>query len=129
MGGIGVTFGDALDMGEHRLRRAALRAHEPEPSCTSSLRRAELGYWVGEEFWGRGIATEAVSLMVAHTWRTFPAIQRIFTTQFGYNQASARVVEHNGFVFEGRLRDWFRKEGKLVDCLMYAKLRGEAVTQ
>jgi ribosomal-protein-alanine N-acetyltransferase len=129
VGGIGVTFGDALDMGEHRLRRAALRAHEPEPSCTSSLRRAELGYWVGEEFWGRGIATEAVSLMVAHTWRTFPAIQRIFTTQFGYNQASARVVEHNGFVFEGRLRDWFRKEGKLVDCLMYAKLRGEAVTQ
>ena len=85
---------------------------------------AELGYWLAEPFWGRGIMSEAVAALVEHAFRTF-ALRRIFASVYANNPASARVLEKAGFVFEGRMRQNVIKEGEILDSLLYAKLREE----
>ena len=85
---------------------------------------AELGYWLAEPFWGRGIMSEAVPAMVAHGFATLP-LQRIEAFVYANNPASARVLEKAGFEFEGRLRRSVIKDGQLLDSLLYAKLREE----
>jgi ribosomal-protein-alanine N-acetyltransferase len=81
---------------------------------------AELGYWLAEEFWGRGIMTEAVSAFVSHCFMKFP-LNRIYAEPYANNPASARVLEKAGFVLEGRLRNNVVKDGKVLDSLLYAK--------
>lgn len=83
---------------------------------------AELGYWIGREFWNRGIMTEAV---VAFCERTFAAfdLHRIGAFVFSNNPTSARVLEKAGFVFEGRLKHEVVKDGVLLDSLVYRKTR------
>lgn len=85
-------------------------------------RTAGLGYWLGEEFWGRGIMTEAVAAFSDFCFENFP-LRRIYAEAFANNPASARVLEKAGFVFEGRLRNNVTKDGKLLDSLLYAKTR------
>ena len=72
---------------------------------------AELGYWLAEPFWGRGIMTEAVSAMVEHAFASF-ALRRIFASVYANNPASAHVLEKAGFLFEGRIRQNVIKEGR-----------------
>jgi RimJ/RimL family protein N-acetyltransferase len=79
----------------------------------------EIGYWLGEEFWGRGIVSEAVSAVKEYAFTSFDIV-RIFADVFDWNPASARVLEKNGFVFEGKKRSAVIKNGKLGDLLMYA---------
>ena len=81
-----------------------------------------VGYWLGEEFWGRGIMTEAVAALSDFCFQNFP-LRRISAEAFANNPASARVLEKAGFVFEGRLRNNVTKDGKLLDSLLYAKTR------
>ena len=81
---------------------------------------AELGYWLGEEFWGRGVMTEAVSAFVGYSFEEF-SLYRIFAKAFSNNPASARVLEKAGFDFEGRLRKNVIKDGRILDSLLYAK--------
>jgi RimJ/RimL family protein N-acetyltransferase len=81
---------------------------------------AGLGYWLGEEFWGCGIMTEAVAAFTDSCFENFP-IRRIYAEAFANNPASARVLEKAGFVFEGRLKNNAVKDGKLLDSLLYAK--------
>lgn len=81
---------------------------------------AEIGYWLGEEFWGRGVMTEVVSAFADHCFKEF-SLHRIFAKAFSNNPASARVLEKAGFAFEGRLRSNVIKEGKILDSLLYAK--------
>lgn len=59
---------------------------------------AELGYWIGEPFWGRGIMPKAISLMVPYAFDHFD-IHRIFARPYGDNPASQRVLEKAGFVY------------------------------
>ena len=80
----------------------------------------QLGYWLGEEFWDRGIMTEAVSEFVNHCFNKFP-LHRIYAEAYANNPASARVLEKAGFVLEGRLRKNVVKDGKVLDSLLYAK--------
>ena len=80
----------------------------------------QLGYWLGEEFWDRGIMTEAVSEFVNHCFNKFP-LHRIYAEAYANNPASARVLEKAGFVMEGRLRKNVVKDGKVLDSLLYAK--------
>jgi [ribosomal protein S5]-alanine N-acetyltransferase len=87
---------------------------------------AEIGYWVAEPFWGRGIATAAATFIADYAFGTFP-LERLQAGVFEGNPASARVLEKAGFHFEGRLRHAVKKDGKLLDLLMYARLRGDAV--
>jgi len=80
---------------------------------------AEIGYWLGEPFWGRGIATEAV---VAVTRYAIDAHQltRVFALPFARNQASCRVLEKAGYVLEARLRNSAIKDGEILDQMQYA---------
>jgi ribosomal-protein-alanine N-acetyltransferase len=81
---------------------------------------ASLGYWLGEEFWGRGIMTEAVAAFTDFCFENFP-LRRISAEVFANNPASARVLEKTGFIFEGRLKNNVVKDGELLDSLLYAK--------
>ena len=83
---------------------------------------AELGYWLGEEFWGRGIMTEAVAAFTDFCFENFQ-LRRIYAEPFANNPASARVLEKAGFAFEGRLKNNVLKDGKLLDSLLYARTK------
>ncbi|HSK12446.1 MAG TPA: GNAT family protein [Phnomibacter sp.] len=89
------------------------------PQADILCKNAELGYWIGEACWGKGIATEAVKQIVPFAFRTFD-ITRIFARPFGNNPASARVLEKAGFVLEARLKDTIYKNGEYLDELIYA---------
>jgi len=87
------------------------------------LRRTyELGYWLGEVHWGRGVATEAVGLATAYAFEALPTV-RLEAFVYAGNAASVRVLEKNGFVCEGRLRNRVFKDGEIMDEFIYAKLR------
>ena len=87
-------------------------------------KNAELGYWIAEPYWGKGVTTKAVGMIVARGFGDFP-IERIYAMPFANNTASRRVLEKNGFVMEGRLRGSIYKNGELIDSYMYALLRDE----
>ena len=82
---------------------------------------AEIGYWLGEEFWGRGIATEAVVLVTAFAFRQLNYL-RLFALPFADNPASARVLEKAGYVQEAVLRASSVKYGVPKDQLLYARI-------
>jgi [ribosomal protein S5]-alanine N-acetyltransferase len=88
-------------------------------------RTASIMYYLGERYWGRGIMTEAVRAFTEHAFRTFD-LTRIEARVFASNRASARVLERNGYTFEGRFRDQIVKDGELLDGLLYAILVGES---
>ena len=83
---------------------------------------ATVGYWLGEQFWGRGIMTEAVTAVTDFCFDNFP-LRRISAEVFANNPASARVLEKAGFIFEGRLENNVLKDGKLLDSLLYARTK------
>jgi ribosomal-protein-alanine N-acetyltransferase len=80
---------------------------------------AEVGYWLGEPFWGRGIVTEALVLLTRHLFGT-PNMLRLFALPFADNAASARVLEKAGYVREGILRASSVKYGQPRDQAIYA---------
>jgi RimJ/RimL family protein N-acetyltransferase len=86
--------------------------------------RAELGYWIGRPYWGRGFATEAAGAVIA--WG-FPALDlhRIHATHFPRNPASGSVLRKLGMSYEGRLREHVRKGDEYLDLECYALLRSE----
>lgn len=86
---------------------------------------AELGYWLGEPYWGRGIATSAVRVFGDWAFERFPLLERLHAFVFQANPASARVLEKSGFALEGRLRRSVLKRGLVLDQLLYARLRPE----
>jgi len=98
IGGIGLIFGD----GVHR--------------CS-----AELGYWLGEPYWGRGIMTRAVSALTEYALKKLP-LNRIYAEPFANNLASIRVLEKAGFQREGTLRASVIKNGEILDQILYACL-------
>ena len=81
---------------------------------------ATLGYWLGEEFWGRGIMTEAVTAVTAFCFDNF-ALRRISAEVFANNPASVRVLEKAGFSVEGRLKNNVIKDGQILDSLLFAR--------
>ena len=83
---------------------------------------ATVGYWLGEEFWGCGIMTEAVTVVTDFCFENFP-LRRISAEVFASNPASARVLEKAGFTFEGCLKNDVLKDGKLLDSLLYARTK------
>src|SRR5919206_1949976 len=85
-------------------------------------RTAEIGYWLGEEYWGRGIATAAVRAVTEHAL-TSQDLRRVFALPFAENRASARVLEKAGFALEGVLRSSAVKDGRVLDQLLYARIR------
>lgn len=82
---------------------------------------AEIGYWLGEPFWGRGIATRAVRAMTGWAFAQFSLV-RIYARVFTSNPASARVLEKCDYAAEGRCRLAVRKDGRWLDELIYARV-------
>lgn len=85
---------------------------------------AEVGYWLGESYWGRGIATCA---LVGFTRYAFAAyeLERLFAVPLAANTASCRVLEKAGYRLEGRMRRSAVKDGVVQDQALYAIVRGE----
>ena len=85
---------------------------------------AEIGYWLGEAHWGRGIITTALRAMTAYAFEQFD-LQRIFAVPFAHNAASARVLAKAGYQYEGTMRRSAIKDGVVLDQLLYACVRPE----
>ena len=85
---------------------------------------AELGYYIAEEYWGKGIMTEAVKQICEYVFGDSDII-RIYAEPFAYNIASCRVLEKVGFQYEGTLRSNAVKNGKVIDMKMYSLLKEE----
>jgi ribosomal-protein-alanine N-acetyltransferase len=83
---------------------------------------AELGYWLGESFWSKGLATEAVQLITKYALDTLK-ISRIYAGVFETNPGSARVLEKSGYFLECRQKKSVIKDGRLLDQLMYVLVR------
>ncbi len=87
-------------------------------------KNAELGYWIAEPFWNKGVATNAIGLMTDYGFSTFD-LTRIFARPFGTNKGSQKALEKAGFVLEARFSDTFIKNGEFKDELVYAIRRTE----
>lgn len=83
---------------------------------------AEIGYWIGEPFWGKGIASQAVLLMVEYGFEKF-GLNRIYAGVYDYNKASCRVLEKSGFQLEGILRKAVYKNECFFDEYRYAIIK------
>jgi RimJ/RimL family protein N-acetyltransferase len=80
---------------------------------------AEIGYWLGEPYWGRGIMTEALTAVTLYAIERHQ-LTRLFALPFAGNVASCRVLEKSGYTLEGRLRRSAIKSGVILDQLQYA---------
>jgi len=84
--------------------------------------KAELGYWLGEDYWGKGIITEAIKIVEKYGFREL-GLKRIQAQVFAFNKGSARVLEKNNYKLEGILRKDVKKDGKYIDAYVYSKVK------
>jgi len=94
-------------------------------SIEAAHARAELGYWLGREFWGRGLATEAARAVVAFGLEEL-RLERIGAGHFPHNPASGRVLEKAGLEREGVLRGFVRKGGERLDLVVFGVVRASS---
>lgn len=123
--------GDCTAKGEDR---QLTRAIEIEGTAVGSIgifvkddvyeKSAELGYWLAETYWSRGIMTEAVRQLCREAFQRFDLL-RIFAEPFADNQGSRRVLEKAGFTCEGTMRNGVYKNGQVRSYCMYSLLREE----
>ncbi len=87
-----------------------------------SRRSAEIGYWLGEAYWGRGIMTEVIRRFTAHAFDAYDLL-RVYALVFEWNQASCRALEKAGYTLEARLKRAVVKDGHVLDQFVYAQVR------
>jgi RimJ/RimL family protein N-acetyltransferase len=85
---------------------------------------AEMGYWIGKEYWNRGFASEAAKAIIEYGFRTL-GMNRIHAHHFSRNEASGRILLKIGMKHEGKLRQHVKKWDKFEDIEMYGILRSE----
>ena len=83
-------------------------------------RETELGFWLGKEYWGQGIASEAIGLIVNYAYESLDA-QTVYAHVFATNKPSARALDKNGFALEETLERYVNKAGQEKDVLVYRK--------
>lgn len=88
------------------------------------FRTAEMGYYIAEEFWGKGLGNSAVKQICQYIFKNTDII-RIFAEPFAYNTASCRILEKSGFQYEGTLRSNAVKNGKVLDMKMYSLIKSD----
>lgn len=86
------------------------------------VRTAEIGYYIAEPYWGRGIVTEAVRQICHYAFENTDLV-RIDAAPFAFNRGSCRVLEKAGFQYEGTLRCNAVKNGRIYDMKMYALIK------
>lgn len=84
--------------------------------------KAEIGYWLARQYWGKGIMTDAVKAYANYAFEEL-GLLKLVAHVFEVNVGSARVLEKAGFKLEGRLRKHFRKDGNLYDARIYGLLK------
>ena len=82
---------------------------------------SEIGYWLGEPYWGRGIMTEAVDALTTYGFDAL-GLKRIYASVYAPNTGSMRVLEKAGYELEGIMRASVFKNGKILDSHLYAKI-------
>jgi ribosomal-protein-alanine N-acetyltransferase len=80
----------------------------------------EIGYFLGEQYWGKGIATTAVGLLLEYIKSNFDVI-RIYAEVFGHNASSMKVLEKNGFHLEGIRKKAVIKNNEIMDDYVWVK--------
>ena len=115
-------------------QRVLFRAILADGACVGSIsvtqgadvyrRSGELGYWLAEPLWGRGVMTRAVREMCREVFAALDVV-RIYAEPYAYNTGSRRVLEKCGFTLEGTLRQSVCKNGRMLDSCIYALLREE----
>ena len=88
---------------------------------------AEVGYWIGQDFWRRGITSEALGLVTAWAWANLPEVTRLYAPIFSWNQGSQAVARKCGYFLEADLRHSAIKDGRVIDRVQWASLRPEAL--
>jgi ribosomal-protein-alanine N-acetyltransferase len=111
----------AIDVGGEAVGGVGIHPRTDEERHT-----AEIGYWLGEQFWGRGIATAAVTRLSQQTLNQ-PGVYRLFANVYATNPASMRVLAKAGFQREGILRRAVMKDGVLTDSVVYGLSRDPGV--
>ena len=95
------------------------------PQADIHRKNMELGYWLAEPFWGKGVMTKAIIQIVDFGFKTYD-IDRIFARPFGTNIASQKVLEKAGFILEAKFERALFKNGEYLDELVYAVRRNKA---
>ena len=86
---------------------------------------AELGYFIGEKYWNRGIMTNAVKQIVAYAFANFSYLRKIYATPFDFNLASHKVLQKAGFEREAILKQAAIKNGKIIDLHYYSIIKND----
>lgn len=105
----------AIDVGGEAVGGIGLELHEDVERCA-----AEVGYWLSEAFWGRGIMTAALRAVTEYAFQEFQ-LTRVYALPYARNTASVKVLEKAGYRCEGVLRRSAIKDGVVLDQLMYAR--------
>jgi uncharacterized protein (TIGR00725 family) len=108
----------AIDVGGNAVGAIGFHTKPDEP-----VFMAEVGYWLGEDYWGRGIASEALCAVTGYAFASNPDLYRLVARVFSWNLPSMRVLEKAGYAREGLLRHSAIKEGRFVDEVIFATLR------
>ena len=90
-------------------------------------KNAEIGYWLGEKYWNKGISTKSVKGMIKYTFETFN-VNRLYANVFESNISSIRVLKKCGFSEEAHLKKALIKNNKIQDCYIYSLLKTDSVT-
>lgn len=93
-----------------------------EPLADVFSGTAHLGYWLGEPYWGKGLAAGAAARIIPYAFSEL-AFTRLQAFVFAGNTGSMRVLEKSGFIREGLLRGHVRKNGMVTDAVIYGRLR------
>lgn len=93
-----------------------------EPQSDVERYSAEIGFWLGEAYWNRGIMTQAVQALTTFAFHEFGLI-RLYAKVYEYNKASARVLEKCGYIHEATLQKAICKHHNMLDAYIYAKLQ------
>ena len=105
----------AIDVEGEAVGGIGLVLHDDVERCS-----AEIGYWLGEKYWGRGITTAALQSLTEYAFNEFN-LTRVFAVPYARNAASIKVLEKAGYICEGVMRRSAIKDGVVLDQLMYAK--------
>lgn len=91
------------------------------PGSDVTRLEAEIGYWLGEDHWNKGIISEALPAVINYAFEQFDIV-RLFAKVFEWNLHSMKLLEKNGFQLEGILRKAVLKDGKLINVHLYSKI-------
>ena len=105
----------AIDVGGKAVGGISVMLHDDVERCS-----AEVGYWLGEAFWGQGIMTAVLRVVTDYTFKEF-SLTRIYAVPFARSASSVKVLEKAGFILEGVLQRSAIKDGVILDQLMYAR--------